>query len=164
MAGAVNSVPAMRRAIATTLSVTALFAMPVAGCGQSDKDKYIDDYKPLNDKLLKLGTSLGAAVNGASKESNTALSAKFAKLSGQFTTLSKDITALDTPSDLKDESKALTDSLDSTQKDVDAISKAAKASDPSAARSATVKLASDAQKVNTNQNKLAKATGAKVGN
>lgn len=162
-AGRANSVAAMRRVTAITLSVTALVAVAFTGCGESDKDKYVDDYRPLNDRLLKLGTSLGTAVNGAGNESNSALAGKFAKLSTDFTTLRKDITGLETPSDLQDESKALTNALDSTQKDVDAISKAAKEGDPSGARSATMKLASDAQKVSTTQNKLAKATGAKVG-
>lgn len=153
----------MRRRIVITLSVTVLLAVPFAGCGQSDKDKYINDYKPLNDKLLKLGDDLTSTVNGAGSDSNSQLASKFDGFDARFTSLRKQIIALNTPSDLKAPSKALTESLASTQKDVAAIAKAAKASDPSAARSATVKLAADAQTVNIDQNKLAKATGAKVG-
>ncbi|MGI8845103.1 MAG: hypothetical protein ACR2HC_02845 [Thermoleophilaceae bacterium] len=153
----------MRRATATTLSVTALVALPLAGCGQSDKDKYVNDYKPLNDKLLTLGDDLGKAVSGAGSESNSQLATRFTKLGTRFKTLRSDISGLETPGDLKDESKGLTSALGSTQKDVEAIAAAAKGSDPSAARSASMKLVADAQKVNTTQNTLAKATGAKVG-
>jgi hypothetical protein len=152
----------MRRAIATTLSVTALFAIPVAGCGQSDKDKYVDDYKPLNNKLVKLGDDVVSEVNGASSKSNTQLAAAFSTLGKRIAAVRTDIAGLDTPTELKDESKGLTDALSSAQSDVEAISKAAKESDPTAAQAASKKLATDADKVTTNQNKLAKATGAKI--
>lgn len=152
----------MRRSIALTLSVTAILAVPFTGCGQSDKDKYVDDYKPLNDKLVALGDDVAKDVNGAGSKSNAQLAARFSMLGKRLETVRFGIADLDTPADLKDESKGLTDALASAQMDVEAIAKAAKGSDPAAAQSASKKLVSDARKVTTNQNKLAKATGAKV--
>jgi len=152
----------MPRAIALTLSVTVLLAVPFTGCGQSDKDKYVEDYKPLNDKLVVLDDDVAKSVSGAGSESNAQLATRFSMLGRRIGTVRSGIAGLDTPADLRDESKVLTGALASARADVDAIAKAAKDSDPAAAQSASKKLVIDAREVTTSQNKLAKATGAKV--
>ena len=67
----------MRLRLATPLALLAL-AVPVAGCGENEKDQYIDDFKPLNDKLLDVGRDLGVAVQGADDQSDDALAKQFA--------------------------------------------------------------------------------------
>ena len=148
----------MRLRLATPLALLAL-----AGCGQSEKDKYIDDFKPLNDKLLNLGRDLGTAVQKADRQSDAALSKQFGALATRLEGVNKDIAALDTPSDLQDEAKTLNDKIDAAVGDLEAIEKAARENSAEDAAAATVQLATDAEAVNTAQNKLAKATGAKVG-
>lgn len=152
----------MRPRLVTPLALLAL-AMPLAACGESEKDKYIDDFKPLNDKLLDVGGELGTAVGGADSQSDTALAKQFGALATRLEGVNKDIAALDTPSDLEDEAKALNDRIDATVGDLEAIEKAARAKDAEDAAAATVQLATDAEAVNVAQNKLARATGAKVG-
>ena len=152
----------MRLRLATPLALLAL-AAPLAGCGESEKDKYIDDFKPLNDKLLDVGGELGAAVGGADSQSDAALAKQFGALATRLDGLNNDIAALDTPSDLEDEAKALNDRIDATVGDLEAIEKAARENNAEDAAAATVQLATDAEAVNTAQNKLARATGAKVG-
>ncbi len=149
-----------RLAISLTLLTMAL---PVAGCGESETDKYIDDYSPLNDELLDVGRDLSTALEGVESKSDAALAKQFGGLATRLEDVSKQIAALDTPADLKDESKALTEQLDTTTGDVEDIAKAAQENDAEAAAAATVQLSSDAQEVNKAQNKLARATGADVG-
>jgi len=144
------------------LAVLAL-SVSLAACGESETDKYVDDYKPLNDKLLAIGSDLGNAVDDVESKSDATLAKQFSGLATRLETLNDEIAALDTPADLKDESKALNEALDATAGDVEDIAEAAKKNDAQAAAAATVELSTDAQEVNTAQNKLAKATGAEVG-
>ena len=152
----------MRLRLATPLALLVL-AVPIAACGESEKDKYIDDFKPLDDKLLDVGGELGAAVGGADSQSDAALAKQFGALATRLEGVNKDIAALDTPSDLEDEAKALNDRIDATVGDLEAIEKAAREHDAEDAAAATVQLAADSEEVNAAQNKLAKATGAEVG-
>ena len=138
-------------------------ALPIAACGESEKDKYIDDYKPLNDQLLKVGSDLGTAAEGVESKSDAALARQFGALAKRLERVNGDIAALDTPDDLKDEAKALNKVIDTTTGDIEDIAKAARANDAQAAAAATLQLSTDAQEVNTAQNKLARATGADVG-
>jgi hypothetical protein len=153
----------MRLRLLPIVAAALLASVGAAGCGQSEKDKYIEAYKPVNDELIKLGQRLGTAVNSASSENNAQLARKFTALDADFKKTQKRIDDLDTPDDLKDESKALSDAIGTVEGDVAEIAKAAKESDPRAAAAATVRLTRDSNRVNVTQNKLAKATGAEVG-
>ncbi len=152
----------MRSRLATPLALLAL-AVSLAACGESETDKYVDDYKPLNDKLLEVGSDLGTAIDGVESKSDAALAKQFTALAARLEGVNKEIAALDTPADLQDEAKALNKTLGAATRDVEDIAKAARENDAQSAATATVQLSSDAQDVNTAQNKLAKATGAEVG-
>jgi hypothetical protein len=152
----------MRRRIAL-LCVVVAAALLTAGCGESAKDKYISDYKPINRDLIALGTKLGRAVNTANAKSNPQLAVQFSSFEKQLQGIRKRVDGLDTPDDLKDESKALSTAIGTVEQDVGDIATAARKSDASAAASATVRLSRDSNRVNNAQNTLAKATGATVG-
>lgn len=152
----------MRLRFAIPLAVLALSA-PLAACGESEKEKYIDDFRPLNDKLLALGRDLGTAVDGADKKSDAVLAKEFSGLATRLKDVNKEIADLDTPAELEHEALALNSRLDATIGDLEDISKAARGNNAEAFAGAMVQLSTDSQKVNTAQNKLAKATGAEVG-
>ena len=152
----------MRLRLVTPLALLAL-ALPLAACGESEKDKYIDDFKPLNDKLLALGRDLGTAVQEAESQDDAALAKQFGALAKRLEGVNTEIADLDTPSDLKGEAKELNGRIDDTVDDLKAIEKAAQKNNAEDAAAATLQLATDAEAVNTAQNKLAKATGADVG-
>ena len=152
----------MRLRFAIPLALLAL-AAPLAACGESEKDKYIDDFKPLNDKLLDLGSELGGAVGGADSQSDAALAKQFGGLARRLEGVNEEIADLDTPSDLEDEAKTLNDKIDAAVGDLEEIEKAAQENNAEDAAAATVQLATDSEAVNKAQNKLAKATGAAVG-
>ncbi len=152
----------MTRRLVLPLVLAALAAV-AAGCGESSKDKFIDDYKPLNDRLLKVGQDLGTGLQKAEGKSNKALSEQFAAYALRLQSVSKDIRRLETPSELEDESDALTSRIDATVENLKEISGAAANNDAQAAATATVELATNSQALNRAQNRLAKATGARVG-
>ena len=153
----------MTRLPAVVLSLAVLAGVALAGCGDSDKDKFIDDYKPLNDRLLDVGRDLGKGLQTAGSKSNKQLAEQFAGFALRLDAVGKSIRRLETPGDLEDESSALTSRIDATVKNLKEISGAAATGDPQAAAAATVELGTNSSGLNRAQNKLAKATGAKVG-
>ena len=138
-------------------------ALMAAGCGESEKDKYVDDYNPLNERLLAIGEEVGRAPLEAGTESNAKLARRFDKYADDLDRVNKDIAALDTPDDLVDESKALTRSIVVVIADLERIATAAREADQRAAAAGTLSLTDHANAVNRAQNRLAKATGADVG-
>jgi hypothetical protein len=151
----------VRRALPCLSLAAALLA---AGCGQSAKDKYISSYKPINRDLIRVGDQLSKAVSTADNhKSNAQLAAQVAGFETQLKGIRKRVDGLDTPDDLKGESRALSLSIGVVQDDVGDIARAAGKSDAQAAATATVRLSTDSNRVNTAQNTLAEATGATVG-
>jgi methionyl-tRNA synthetase len=140
-----------------------MVGLALTGCGESEKEKYVDDYKPLNERLLKVGESLGAGLGNASDRTNAQLAEQFKGFASDLEDVNKDIEALDPPAELEGDSKTLTERVDVVVKDAEAISKAAQKGDAKAAAAATMDLAEHSNRVNQAQNKLARATGAKVG-
>lgn len=152
----------MRVRLATPLALLVL-ALPLAACGESETDKYVDDYKPLNDKLLEVVSDVGRATEGFESKSDAALEKQFTALSARLEDVNKEIAALDTPADLQDEAKALNDKLTAMTGDVEDLANAAGDNDAQAAAAATLQLSTSVEEVNTAQKKLAKATGAEAG-
>ena len=138
-------------------------AMALAGCADSEQDRYVKDYDPLNDRLLEIGQSLGRAQLQAGSASNSQLGRQFSKSAAELDAVREDIAALDTPADLADESKALIASIGDVVGDLERISAAATRGDQQAAAAATLSLTEDSNDVNRAQNRLARATGANVG-
>lgn len=134
-----------------------------SGCGESEKDKYIEDYKPLNERLLKVGEAVGRAPLEAGTESNANLARRFNRYADDLDRVNRDIAALDTPADLMEESKALTRTIGVVIADLEKIATAAREADERAAAAATLSLPDHANAVNRAQNRLAKATGADIG-
>ncbi len=153
----------MRRSATIVICCVALPAAVLAGCGKSAEDKFADDYKPVNARLLGLGDSLGKSINGARGKSDKQVYAEFGALSRRFGALRKDVAGLDPPDQRAGDTKELNAALGAVQTDVSSIAAAGKSGDPGAARRSAQKLAGDSQRVNTAQNALAKATGAPAG-
>jgi hypothetical protein len=134
----------------------------LGGCGQSEKDKYIESYRPLNSRLIKLNDDLARTINGSETKTNAELEREYTPLGARLGSLSRDIGKLDTPVDLRQESKALRQTLDATRTDVDGVAEAARKRDARALASASVRLPREANTISTAANRLARATGAKV--
>lgn len=133
------------------------------GCGQGEKEKYIDDFKPLNDRLLRIGAALGGASLEASPEANVDLATELGRFASDLRDVNRDIAALDTPADLRAEAQSLTRTIDVVVTDLEKISGAARRGDRKEVAAATMALADDSNSVNRAQNNLARATGADIG-
>ena len=149
-----------RRSPALTLLLAAL---ALAGCGQSQKEKYADDFKPLNDRLLLVGEQIGNGLGGAGDQTNAKLASQFAGFASDLEKVNDDIADLDPPKELRDESRALTQRTRTVVRDLRAISQAARAGDRKATTRATLAFGRNAQRLNQAQNRLARATGADAG-
>ena len=116
------------------LAALALAGSAAAGCGQSEEDKYVEDYKPLNDRLLRIGVAIGAAPLEAGEQTNEQLAQRFNKYAADLDAVKKDIADLDTPSDLEDESLALTSSIEVVVEDLKKVASAAESGDKARSR------------------------------
>ncbi len=144
------------------LACVVVLAVIAGGCGQSEKDKYIDSYRPLNSRLVKLNDDLARTINGSETKTNAELAREFTPLSTRLGALSRDIRKLNTPVDLRQESKALSQTLDTTRTDVDGVARAARRRDARGLAAASVRLPQEANRISAAANRLARATGARV--
>jgi hypothetical protein len=140
----------------------AMLALAAAGCGESEKDRYIEDYRPLNQRLLEIGERIGRAPLEAGDESNAKLAQRFNRYGDELDRVNRDIEALDTPDDLVDESKALNRAVGTVIVDLENVATAAREADPRRAAAAASLLTDHANAINRAQNRLAKATGADI--
>jgi hypothetical protein len=145
------------------LAVVAVVALVGAGCGESKKDSFKKDYRPLNDELIGIGKDLATAIRGARQKTNAQLASEFGGIANHLDDLNGKLKDLDAPGDLKDDLNRLTSDLDDLSQSTEQIESAARTGDASAAGTATVQLITKARDVNQSQDALAEATGAKKG-
>ena len=145
----------MRMPLAALLALAA--ALGAAGCLQSSKDRYIADYQPLNDRLMKVNDRMVRTLNTSSSPGT--LARELAPLSGQLTRLGRQISDLDTPEDLRQESAALSRSLERTGRGADRTATVARRADRRALVAATRDLADGVNAVIRRSQRLAEAAG-----
>jgi len=138
--------------------LAACLALP--GCLQSSKDRYVADYEPLNNRLVRVNGELVEAINTAATRSPRHFATELRPLSGELTRLSRQIGDLDTPEDLREESAVLTRTLKVTGAGANRTATYARRYDRRALADATVKLAEDANRLIRANRRLARATGA----
>ena len=148
-----------RSAPALALLLTA--ALVAAGCGKDKAETFKKDFRPLDAKVVTLGTDVGKAVRGASGKSDRQLQQQFSGLAGRTASLRRQVDKLDAPDKLKSDQGDMVDSMGDAGKALGDISKAAGASNPQAARRATIQLVAASQTLRSARDRLARATGAK---
>ena len=146
-------------AAAGLLLATAL----LTGCGTDKRQDFKDDFKPINDRLLALGTSVGQAVSDAANKPDLVLAGQFTEFAAQLRSLRGRVDDLDAPDDLKTQTRALSQGLTRLTSDLRNIANAARDHDAKAARAATVALVRDSQTAGDARRALARKTGARVG-
>jgi hypothetical protein len=150
-----------RRWLALILLLPAL-GLVATGCGEDRKESFKKDFKPLNDRILALGTDLAAALRGAPRQRDEQLQAGFAKLADRAESIRESLSDLKPPDDLKSSTEKLKASFGKVTGDIRRIEQSARAHSASQARSAARALVLDATKVRDPRRALARATGAKV--
>jgi hypothetical protein len=141
-----------------------LTAALLAGCGGgSDDDSFKKDYKSVNDQLLRLGSSVGQALQNAPQTSDAMLAGEFSGFATQLDDVRRRVDALKPPSDLKPQVDALSTAVAALSKDLRDIGHAANVHDTTKAREATQALISDSRAARDARRALARKTGARVG-
>ncbi len=131
-------------------ALLAAAALLGAGCGGSSQPSASDaqtSYSSIRTQISGLGTSIGTAMTGASRETDVQLAAAFAQLDSRGQAAVARLDALKVPDDLRDERQALSAALQRGTGDLADIARAARASDAAAARTAATQLIADSQQI-----------------
>jgi hypothetical protein len=145
-----------RRSIA--LAVLGAVALAATGCGGSFKD----DFKSLNDDILKLSASVGSAIRAAPSQSDDQVKKDFGKLAGRMGDLKGRAEDLDAPDKLKSKKQNLVDAMGETKKALQDIGDAAGSHSRRGAERGLRELVLGGVKLARARRSLARATGAKV--
>jgi cytochrome c556 len=127
-----------------------LAAVAAAGCGSSDAPSADDAktaYQSVRTQLSELGTSIGGAIQGAGRSTDSQLSETFSSLKENGRDTVARLDDIKVPDSLDDERQALRDAVAKGTDDLADIATAAKASDAAAARTAAQQLVSDSQDI-----------------
>jgi hypothetical protein len=149
--------------VSRRLALPLVILAALAGCGGDDEANFEEQYRPLNNSLLEIGRDIDKGLRSAGGKTNKQLSEQFAGFALRLEAINKGLRQLDPPDDRDGDVATLIARIDSTVKDLKAISGATGEGDRQATAVAVVDFARSSREVNRAQNKLARATGARVG-
>jgi hypothetical protein len=124
------------------------------GCGESDEEKYKDDFPPLSQKLSGLGQDVGQTIQAASGSSDEKLADDFNDYAEQLGEVQQDIDDLEPPDDLAEDQDQLVSSIGDVQGALEDIAQAADKGDAQSARRATLDLIQSSEDLRTSRAKL----------
>jgi hypothetical protein len=145
--------------------LVSLTAALLAGCGggSGDKGAFKKDYTAVNDQLLRIGDTVGQALQNAPKTTDAMLAGEFSGFATQLDDVRRRVDALKPPADLRPQVDALSTAVAALSKDLRDIGHAANVHDTTKAREATQALIGDSRTARDARRALARKTGAKVG-
>jgi hypothetical protein len=147
------------RATISAVLVAGLLAF--TGCGGSSEpstSSFKSAFSAQKTKLRVLGADAGAAVEGAGKQTDSALLSQFQSLASRATSMAGALGQLDAPSKYKAELAMPQSSVTQVADALHSI-EAAAAHDASAAKAASETLVADAQQVKSTDNTLSAKLG-----
>ena len=124
------------------------------GCGESDEEKYKEDFPPLSQKLSGLGQDVGQTIQAASGTSDEKLADDFNDYAEQLGEVQQDIDDLEPPDDLAEDQDQLVSSIGDVQGALEDIAQAADKGDAQSARRATLDLIQSSEDLRTSRAKL----------
>jgi hypothetical protein len=149
----------MRRISSAALALVLLALL--AGCGSSgpSKSAFTSEFKTQKATLSALGKDVGSAVEGASHESDSALTKQFEGLASRATALAGALGQLNPPSEFKSELLALQSSVTQVAGTLHSIEAAAAAHDAAAAKAGGEAIVANAKQLKSINNKLSAKLG-----
>jgi hypothetical protein len=136
--------------------------LAIAGCGSSSEpstSSFKKAFAAQKAKLKQLGTEVGSAVEGASKQSDNVLVGQFEGLASRATVLAGALGQLDAPAKYKSELATLQSAITQVAGALHSIEAAAAAHDAAAAKAGGEVLVADAQQVKSSDNALSAKLG-----
>jgi hypothetical protein len=147
------------RPIRTILPALVTCAL-LAGCGggSDENDRFSEAYRPINDQLLILRTSIAQAPPG----SDAMLAGEFSGFATQMDEARRRLDRLKPPDDLRGKINELSTAAAKLTADLRDIAEAATRHDSPATRAATQRMVRDLKAAEDARRELARETGAKV--
>jgi hypothetical protein len=151
--------PALARrlpALAALLGATAIALG--AGCGEDEQETYAEDLRPLNRQIGSLGEYTGTAIEGAGSKTDAQIERQFDQIADELGRLRRKLQGLEPPDDLAAIQDEVVEAMKATENALRGIEQAAAASDPGAARKATVELVRASEDLREARRRLARET------
>jgi hypothetical protein len=145
-----------------SVSLAALAAViALAGCGSSgpSTSAFKSEFRTQKTTLNALGKDVGAAVEGASHQTDSALTTQFQALASRATALAGALGQLNAPSQYKSELSALQSSVTQVAGTLHSIEAATAANDLNAAKAGGEAIVANAQQVKSIDNTLSAKLG-----
>ncbi len=139
------------------LAVVLGLALAGAGCGESDEDKYKEEFPPLSRELSGLGQDVGQTIRAASGSSDEQLADDFDNYAEQLGQVQQEIDELEPPDDLAEDQDQLVSAIGEVQGALEDIAEAADKGDAQAARRATLDLIQSSEDLRSSRSKLSDA-------
>jgi hypothetical protein len=128
-----------RRLLATALLLGAAIASGV-GCGEDQREAYVDDFRPLSRQIGSLGEYTGTAIEGADERSDQQIEQQFGEIAVELRRLRGELEDLDPPEDLAGLQEDFAVAMRAVERALRGIEEAAARHNPGAARQSTVDL------------------------
>jgi hypothetical protein len=138
--------------------VGALAIMLGAGCGEDQRDAYVEDFRPLSRQIASLGQFTGDAVQTAERKSDAQIEDQFRQIADELARLRGELEALEPPDDLADDQRAMAEAMRGVEEALRGIQRAAGQSDPRAARRQTIELIQASEDLRDARGRLNQAT------
>jgi hypothetical protein len=135
--------------------LAAILSLVLAGCGESDEDKFADDYKPVGKKLEDLGGEVGDALQAAENKSDKELSEQFAGFADEMADIQREVEDLDPPSNVQEDMDDLEKAIAAVEGSLQDIADAGAQNDPGKARTATLALIQQGERLDEVEKKVA---------
>jgi hypothetical protein len=144
----------VRRALPALVAAT----LVVAGCGESSKEDYANNFRPINAELVQLGKKIAVSAASALNKSDREIAKEFGDHAEATVRARRRLDDLDPPDDLKSEQDDLSTALGDAEHALEGIANAAREHSPEDARRSTLDLIEASRKLRTARRKLAAAT------
>jgi hypothetical protein len=141
--------------------IVMLLALLGSGCGESKEQKFKEDFKPVNAKIVSLGREVGAGVASASEKDDKQIASQFRGFATRLGKITDELKDLDPPDDLKKDRDSLANAMSDAETALRGIEVAAKEKNSRAARSATLQLVPASERLRVARLRLARKTGAR---
>jgi hypothetical protein len=134
-----------------------LIALALAACGESDEDKYREEFPPIDRQLAALAADVNEGLRSAGGLDDRALAAEFGRYSHRLGELRGRLDGLEAPDQIENDHERALAAMAAVRRALADVADAAKRSDAIAARDAATRLVRDGARLDETRAELARA-------